>query len=247
MRASTNDGGFCCFLYRLQIGLFLLLVAEPLSAAERGLRAVDHGLHRELRIVFYRSDQLLCKKVARSITLPMNQAITFLSDGGDTVRNLQLYLSPLAEHILDWFHVTMRLTVMKQMAVSLSAQEHLKTLAEDLDSVKWYLWHGNVYRALAVIESIRFDLDPEAKNNNESKLMGALEEFDQYIKNNSELIPNYSDRYHYGEVITTAFVESTVNELVSKRMVKKQQMRWTQKGAHLLLQVRVKTLNHKKG
>lgn len=57
------------------------------------------------------------------------------------------------------------------------------------------------------------------------------------------MIPNYSDRYHYGEVITTAFVESTVNELVSKRMVKKQQMRWTQKGAHLLLQLRVKTLN----
>lgn len=26
-------------------------------------------------------------------------------------------------------------------------------------------------------------------------------------------------------------------------MVKKQQMRWTKKGAHLLLQVRVKTLN----
>ncbi len=74
MRASTNDGGFCCFLYRLQIGLFLLLVAEPLSAAERGLRAVDHGLHRELRIVFYRSNQLLCKKVARSITLPWGMA-----------------------------------------------------------------------------------------------------------------------------------------------------------------------------
>lgn len=73
--------------------------------------------------------------------------------------------------------------------------------------------------------------------------MNALEEFDTYIRNNSALIPNYSDRYHYGDVISTAFVESTVNELVSKRMVKKQQMRWTQKGAHLLLQLRVKTLN----
>ncbi|MBI2501781.1 MAG: hypothetical protein HYW07_00915 [Candidatus Latescibacteria bacterium] len=36
--------------------------------------------------------------------LQMNQAITFLSDGGDTVRELQLYLSPQAEHLLDWFH-----------------------------------------------------------------------------------------------------------------------------------------------
>src|SRR6266571_2205535 len=49
----------------------------------------------------------------------MNQQITFLSDGGDTVRDLQLYLNPQAEHLLDWFHVTMRLTVMHQTAKSL--------------------------------------------------------------------------------------------------------------------------------
>ncbi len=43
--------------------------------------------------------------------------------------------------------------------------------------------------------------------------------------------------------ISPAFAESTVNEVISKRMKKKQQMRWTKKGAHLLLQVRIKTLN----
>jgi hypothetical protein len=31
--------------------------------------------------------------------------------------------------------------------------------------------------------------------------------------------------------------------VVSKRFVKKQQMRWTQRGAHLLLQTRVQVLN----
>ncbi|MCB0094652.1 MAG: hypothetical protein KDE46_02985, partial [Caldilineaceae bacterium] len=49
--------------------------------------------------------------------------------------------------------------------------------------------------------------------------------------------------YRYGETISTAFVESTVNEVISRRMVKKQQMRWTKQGAHLLLQVRTQTLN----
>ena len=44
--------------------------------------------------------------------MQMNQTITFLSDGGDTVRDLQFDLSPLAKHLLDWFHVTMRITVM---------------------------------------------------------------------------------------------------------------------------------------
>jgi hypothetical protein len=51
------------------------------------------------------------------------------------------------------------------------------------------------------------------------------------------------DVFCYGEVISTAFVESTVNQVTSKRMVKKQQMRWTKQGAHLLLQVRLQTLN----
>jgi hypothetical protein len=38
-------------------------------------------------------------------------------------------------------------------------------------------------------------------------------------------------------------VESAVNQVVSKRFVKKQQMRWTPAGAHLLLQIRVQVLN----
>ena len=47
----------------------------------------------------------------------------------------------------------------------------------------------------------------------------------------------------HGEAITTSFVESTVNEVVSKRFCKKQQMQWSKAGAHLLLQTRVQTLN----
>jgi hypothetical protein len=38
-------------------------------------------------------------------------------------------------------------------------------------------------------------------------------------------------------------VESAVNQVVSRRFVKKQPMRWTPAGAHLLLQIRVQVLN----
>jgi hypothetical protein len=44
-------------------------------------------------------------EVLKSQGLQMNQQLTFLSDGADTVRDLQLYLSPEAEHLLDWFHL----------------------------------------------------------------------------------------------------------------------------------------------
>ena len=67
------------------------------------------------------------------------------------------------------------------------------------------------------------------------KLLKAVEEFHTYITNNAGFIPNYGERYRHGERISTGFVESTVNQVVSKRMVKKQQMRWSQRGAHLLL------------
>ena len=62
--------------------------------------------------------------------------------------------------------------------------------------------------------------------------------------NNEEFIPNFGERRRNGEMISTAFVESTVNQVISKRMVKKQQIRWTPRGAHLLLQIRTKALNN---
>jgi hypothetical protein len=43
--------------------------------------------------------------------------------------------------------------------------------------------------------------------------------------------------------ISTAFVESAINQVLRKRFVKKQQMHWTDRGAHLLLQVRTHVLN----
>jgi hypothetical protein len=177
--------------------------------------------------------------------MQMNQQVTFLSDGGDTVRDLQLYLNPQAEHLLDWFHVTMRITVMNQVAKGIKTKNKaMGTESLDtLESIKWYLWHGNVFRALQEIENLFVSLDTDRTTPEQTKLSKLVEEFDTYIRNNRHFIPNYGDRYRNGERISTGFVESTVNQLVSQRMVKKQQMRWSRKGAHRLLQVRTHVLD----
>jgi hypothetical protein len=60
---------------------------------------------------------------------------------------------------------------------------------------------------------------------------------------NLAAIPNYADRHRHGEPIATGLVESAVNQVVSKRFVKRQQMRWTPTGAHQLLQIRTHVLN----
>jgi hypothetical protein len=167
---------------------------------------------------------------------------------------------PESEHLLDWFHITMRLTVLGQMTKGLAAENgpgtrpgddeegdsrlDVTALDKQLESLKWHLWHGNVYRALQTIEDLEDDLESqEERSERAKKLLKAVGEFHHYIESNQGSIPNYGDRYRHGERISTAFAESTVNQVVSKRMVKKQQMGWTERGAHLLLQVRAQVLN----
>ena len=184
-------------------------------------------------------------EVLQSQGMQMNQQITFFSDGGDTVRNLQLYLNPQAEHLLDWFHITMRITVMTQMAKGVTFPDDWpdKDIGLALESIKWYLWHGNVFRALQEIDWLVDSLYTEKTTSKHGKLFKKVEEFKTYIFNNQPFITNYGERYRNGERIATGFVESTVNQVISKRMVKKQQMRWSKEGAHLLLQVRTKVLD----
>ncbi len=76
-----------------------------------------------------------------------------------------------------------------------------------------------------------------------SALARAVHGFQRYLWRNGHLIPNYARRRRAGQAISTAFVESLVNALLSKRFAKKQSMQWTPEGAHLLLQARTRTLN----
>lgn len=75
---------------------------------------------------------------------------TFLSDGAGNVRVLQYIMHPEAEHILDWFHLTMRFTVLNQFAKGLLKSDHAvgQTLQGSATSAKWHLWHGSVESAL---------------------------------------------------------------------------------------------------
>jgi len=185
-------------------------------------------------------------EVLQSQGLPMNQEITFLSDGDDTLRKLQLEMSPMATHLLDWFHLTMRLTVWDQYGKGLVQCEAGlgEAIRDKIERLKWSLWHGQVDKALGKIDDLESAIAPFSETYARfPKLVKALSALRTYIVNNRPLIPNYGERYRNGEPIATGFVESTVNEVVSKRFCKKQQMQWSKAGAHVLLPTRVRTLN----
>lgn len=185
-------------------------------------------------------------ELLKSQGLQEHQAVLFLSDGGDTVRKLQTYLHPSSTHIIDWFHVAMKLTVLQQQnkAFIEDNPEGGAHVVKTLERVKHYLWHGNVDKALECLGLLLFDLDVQRRRfPTAAKLVRGVTEFDTYIRNNQKFIPNFGERYRQGDTISTAFVESTINQVVSKRFVKRQQMQWSQRGAHLLLQTRTKVLD----
>ena len=192
-------------------------------------------------------------EVLRSQRMQMNQQVEFLSDGGEDVRQVQLYLNPEAEHFPDWFHLTMRLTVLIQTAKGLPEKvgedepyELRSGVLKQLESIKWYLWHGNTFQALNHLPDLEMDLESAvfgSQDGNAQKLLKGVEDLHTYVEHNQAFIPNYSEHYRNGERIASGFVESAVNQVVSKRMVKRQQMGWTKRGAHLLLQIRTRVLN----
>ncbi len=171
-------------------------------------------------------------ELMKSQGLQENQQVVFMSDGGQNVRRVQDYLHPQSEHLIDWFHIAMRLTVLQQQIKALKEErpETGADLSKRLESVKHLLWHGNTEEALERLSDLLVGLSLiQARSSVAKKVADGLNEFETYISNN--------------QTISTAFVESTINQVVSRRFVKKQQMQWTLRGAHLLLQTRTKVLN----
>jgi hypothetical protein len=112
----------------------------------------------------------------------------------------------------------------------------------EIDHAKWLVWHGKGRQSVSRIKAL--DATLLAKEGYEySTLYWNLRRLYFYIENNAGTLVNYSMRYYKGLPISSSIAESAVNLVVSHRMAKKQQMRWTDEGAHCLAQVRVAVLN----
>ena len=180
----------------------------------------------------------------------LNQKLVLMSDGGESVRRLVSQIGPEAEHVLDWFHVTMRLTVLVQMTKGACPDPGwTERRLADLERLKWLLWHGHVRHAVEAAEGFAEDawcMEEETTGEARAKparLRAAAEELTTYLRRNADQIIDYGERHRAGERISTGFVESAINQIVAKRFSKRQSMRWTQPGAHLLLQTRTRVLN----
>jgi hypothetical protein len=175
-------------------------------------------------------------------------SITVLTDGDAGLRAIHQHVAPRAEHVLDWFHIAMRFTNLQQLAKGVNAatdggvRSHALT---ELDRAKWRLWNGHIEPGLIGLVHLGqwaraecFEHIPSLK-----KLENALWDMIRHLELNADSMPNYGKRYRAGRRISTGFVESAVNEIVAKRMVKKQQMRWNRHTVQGFLDVRIHVLN----
>jgi len=70
-----------------------------------------------------------------------------------------------------------------------------------------------------------------------------LDELRSYLYANESAVRGYAKAFRQQKRVSTAYVESTVNQLINCRMCKKHQMRWSKPGAHCLPPVKTAAIN----
>jgi hypothetical protein len=157
---------------------------------------------------------------------------------------------------VDWFHIGMRLEHLRSAANLpmtygdyLKRPDALEPLQRRKDRIREALWRGRPWRAMVNLRRLQRDavrwLRPRRDHGGyaRKRIEAAISDFAGYIRGNRRAVPNFARARAAGHRISTAHVESVMNHLVNHRMSKRQQMRWSPKGAHFLLHVRADVLN----
>jgi len=139
---------------------------------------------------------------------------------------------------------------MKFRAIEQSAQKfpdlsapNGRSVQDEIASAKWLTWHGKGSEAVERLKSLHDMIGLAQEDAAYRALWWNLRGTYWYLQSNAQYLVDYGWRYRRGMPISSSIAESAVNEVVSLRCAKKRQMRWTNKGAHLLFQVRVAVLN----
>jgi len=187
------------------------------------------------------------------------EAVTAISDGDPALPALvRSATGGPVELILDWFHLSMRVHHVEQVMGGLCALQppllalldHVQIDVERLRHLLWNGYHDKACEALGRIASWAKNatvLNDPAMEARAKRLVARCAELQTYIDNNEDALIDYGQRYRAGKPISTSRAEGTVNQLVSVRMSKRRQMRWSPCGAHRVLQVRAAVLDGRFG
>jgi hypothetical protein len=182
--------------------------------------------------------------------------VVVLADGADGLKNLiQAAIDSEPRSILDWFHISMRLRPIEQMAtkVAVALDDGKPDMAafvrERLPNVRHQMWNGQFRAAIERMKTIYQGTCEaatrlgQAASEHMQCFRKHLRELRDYLVNNQTSLTNYAHAQRNGLRISSAPAESGMSHVVNQRMGKRQPMCWTAEGAHLLLQVRCAVLD----
>jgi hypothetical protein len=182
-------------------------------------------------------------------------ALTAFTDGCPGIRGILADAGVLEPPILDWFHIAMRFQHLKQIAGAPTTGNPARVAAKavivtEVERLRWQIWNGkaknarkSIIRLRAVVHHFRGEPGSRKSVAPSRKLWTALHALDGYLTGQSAWLVNYAERHRAGLRVGTAVTEGTANFLVNHRMNKSQQMRWSRRGADLLLQVHCAVYN----
>ena len=186
----------------------------------------------------------------------LGQPITVFSDGDiSLVETVRRASRGDLTHILDWFHVSMRIQHLRECCASAvrsdsSDDDRFKFLTEDMDGLRSALWCGRMQLARTFTHSAKRQLAalratdrPRIIMRKLKRMSQMVEEFDTYLDLNQSAMPNYAMRSNAGLAVSSCRAESMANAMVNFRMNKRRQMRWSPDGAQKVLRARVAVMD----
>jgi len=224
---------------------------------------VEHEGHATRRFALVRSVAGQPHALLRAALLDQGwregEAVTAISDGDPALPALvRSATGGPVEPILDWFHLSMRVHHVEQVMGGLCALEPpplapLDQARIDVERLRHLLWNGHHDKACEALGRITgwakdaSVLNDPAMGAGARRLTARCKELRTYIESNEGALIDYGERHRAGKPISTSRAEGTVNQLVSARMNKRRQMRWSPRGAHRVLQVRAAVLDGRFG
>jgi hypothetical protein len=198
----------------------------------------------------------LIRRSLRIVGQADDTEVTVFTDGCPGLRSILADAGITKPPVLDWFHIAMRLRHATQAASGLSTDQPSRVQAKavivaEVERLRWRIWNGKAKNAQRSIDRIRKVMHVfkgehgyRTKGVPSRKLWHALHEADSYLSGQSAWLVKYAERYRAGLRVGTSVTGSTANFLVNRRMNRSpQQMRWSRRGADLLLQVRCAVYN----
>jgi hypothetical protein len=157
-------------------------------------------------------------------------------------------------HILDWFHLSIRIRPIEQVLTGLSARQlqdpvPVQAAQASIERIRHLLWHSRRDQADQEIVLLigqgskigeRNGVSVQESTNDLTRLCTELK---GYAQNNRDAIIDYHRRYHGRQPVSSSRAEGCVDEIANARIGKKQRMRWSPRGAHRVALVRAAVLD----